>query len=72
MSMRSITRTVGCSFNTVAKLLEDAGKYLGEFQDETIRNLPCTRLEVDEAWAFVYADQDLRQPGDWRECAPAL
>ena len=47
--MRSITCTVGCSFNTVAKLLEDAGKYLGEFQDETIRNLPCTRLEVDEA-----------------------
>ena len=66
--MRSITRTVGCSFNTVAKLLEDAGKYLGEFQDETIRNLPCTRLEARRA--FVYADQD--QPGDWRECAPAL
>ena len=55
MSMRSITRTVKCSINTVTKLLEDAGKYLAEFQDETLRNLPCTRLEVDEAWAFVYA-----------------
>ena len=29
--------------------------YLAEFQDETLRDLPCTRLEVDEAWAFVYA-----------------
>ena len=55
MSMRSITRTVGCSINTVTKLLEDAGTYLGEFQDEKLRDLPCTRLEVDEAWAFVYA-----------------
>ncbi|MCY4484123.1 MAG: helix-turn-helix domain-containing protein [Spirochaetaceae bacterium] len=57
MSMRSITRTLGCSINTVTKLLEAAGTYLGEFQDEAIRNLPCTRLEVDEAWSFVYAKQ---------------
>ena len=40
MSMRSITRTVRCSINTVTKLLDDAGKYLAEFQDETLRNLP--------------------------------
>ena len=57
MSMRSITRTVGCSINTVTKLLEAAGTYLGEFQDETIRDLPCTRLEVDEAWSFIYAKE---------------
>lgn len=57
MSMRAITRTVGCSLNTVAKLLQDAGNYLNEFQDERLRDLPCTRLEVDEAWAFVYAKQ---------------
>ena len=57
MSMRAITRTVGCSINTVVKLLQAAGTYLGEFQDETIRDLPCTRLEVDEAWSFVYAKQ---------------
>ena len=55
MSMRSITRTVGCSINTVTKLLENAGAYLGEFQDRALRDLPCTRFEVDEAWAFVYA-----------------
>ena len=57
ISMRSITRTVGCSINTVTKLLEAAGTYLGEFQDETIRDLPCTRLEVDEAWSFIYAKE---------------
>ena len=37
------------------KLLVDAGTYLGAFQDDPLRDLPCTRLEVDEAWAFVYA-----------------
>ena len=35
--MRAITRTVGCSINTVVKLLRDAGTYLGEFQDEQLR-----------------------------------
>ena len=39
MSMRSITRTVGCSINTVTKLLENAGAYLGEFQDRALRDL---------------------------------
>ena len=57
MSMRAITRTVGCGINTVVKLLQDSGTYLGQFQDERLRNLPCTRLEVDEAWSFVYAKQ---------------
>ena len=46
---------VKCSINTVTKLLEDAGAYLGEFQDRALRDLPCTRLEVDEAWSFFYA-----------------
>ena len=57
MSMRSITRTVGCSINTVTKLQEEAASTLSDFQDERLRNLPCTRLEVDEIWAFVYAKQ---------------
>ena len=28
-----------------------------KYQDETLRNLKCRRIEVDEAWAFVYAKQ---------------
>lgn len=28
-----------------------------KYQDETLRNLKCRRLQVDEAWAFVYAKQ---------------
>ena len=55
MSMASITRTVGVSKNTVAKLLVDAGNAFAAYQDGALRDLPCTRLEVDELWSFIYA-----------------
>jgi len=55
MSMRAISRTMGASKNTIVKLLEDAGGAFSEYQDRTMRNLTCKRLQVDEIWAFVYA-----------------
>ena len=53
--MAAITRTVGVSKNTVAKLLVDAGNAFSAYQDNAMRDLPCTRLEVDELWSFIYA-----------------
>jgi len=35
--------------------LEDAGEAFSDYQDRTMRNLACKRLQVDEIWAFVYA-----------------
>ena len=55
MSMRAISRITGASKNTIVKLLEDAGEAFSEYQDRTMRNLTCKRLQVDEIWAFVYA-----------------
>ncbi|MCI0429910.1 MAG: helix-turn-helix domain-containing protein [Rhodospirillales bacterium] len=57
MSIRSITRLTGVSKNTVAKLLRDAGCACAAYQDRTLRNLPCKRLQLDEIWSFVYAKQ---------------
>ena len=54
-SMASTQRIVQCSKNTVAKFIADAGPICAEYQDQVLRMLPCTRLEVDEIWAFVYA-----------------
>ena len=54
-SMASTMRLVGCSKNTVVKFLEDAGRICSEYQDQVLRELPCTRLEIDELWSFVYA-----------------
>lgn len=51
-SMRSITRLVGCSINTVTKLLIDVGQACSEHQDAAMRDLPCKRIQCDEIWAF--------------------
>ena len=54
-SIRGTSRITGVAINTVVKLLLDAGSTAAELQDQRLRNLPCTRLEVDEIWAFIYA-----------------
>jgi transposase-like protein len=38
-SMRSVSRVVDVSINTVAKLLEDAGKACDEHHDEAVRGV---------------------------------
>jgi len=55
MSIRSTSRIADVSRNTVTKLLVDAGKVCSDYQDKALRNLNCTRIEVDEIWSFVYA-----------------
>lgn len=55
MSMRAISRITGASKNTIVKLLEDAGEAFSDYQDRTLRNLTCKRVQVDEIWAFCYA-----------------
>lgn len=56
-SLRSTSRLVDCSINTVTKLLVDVGKASAEYQNKVLRNLPCKRIEVDEIWSFCYAKQ---------------
>ena len=56
-SMRSISRTVGCSINTVSKLLVDAGKACAAYHDAAVRNVPSKRVQCDEIWAFCYAKE---------------
>jgi IS1 family transposase len=54
-SMRSISRVVDVSFNTVAKLLTDAGLACAAYHDEHMRNVETKRLQCDEVWSFCYA-----------------
>ena len=55
MSMRSISRTVGVSINTVTKMLVDAGEACAAYHDETVRNVRAQRVQCDEIWSFCYA-----------------
>ena len=57
MSIRSTARIAEVSRNTVTKLLVDAGKACAAYQDRALRDLNLTRIQVDEAWCFVYAKE---------------
>ena len=51
-SMRSISRVVGVSINTVTKLLVDAGLACAAYHDRQVRNVWAKRVQCDEVWAF--------------------
>ena len=57
VSMRSIERIVGCSINTVDKLLCDAGEVALDYHDEAVRGVKASRIQCDEVWSFVHAKQ---------------
>ncbi|HTT82851.1 MAG TPA: IS1 family transposase [Rhizomicrobium sp.] len=57
MSLRAASRASNVSYNTVCKLFADAGRVCAEYQDKTLRDLPCRRLQLDEIWSFVYAKE---------------
>jgi IS1 family transposase len=57
ISLRAMTRLTGVSRTTLIKLLEDAGQAFSEYMDRTLVNLPCKRLQLDEAWGFSYCKQ---------------
>ena len=56
-SIRATVRMTGAAKNTVTKLLVDLGSECAAYQDRTLRDLPCTVLQVDEMWGFCYAKQ---------------
>jgi len=56
-SIRATCRMTGVAKNTVVKLLADLGQACAAYQDRTLRNLPCKRIQCDEIWSFVYAKQ---------------
>ncbi len=56
-SMRSISRVVGVSINTVTKLLEDAGETCLDLHDQLVTHVKAERVQCDEIWSFCYAKQ---------------
>ena len=56
-SMRSTSRVVGVSINTVSKLLIEAGEACAEYHDENVRNLKSKRIQCDEIWSFCYSKE---------------
>ena len=56
-SMRSTSRIVDCSINTVTKLLVDAGAVCRAYHEATVRNVPSKRVQCDEIWSFIHCKE---------------
>lgn len=56
-SMASISRVLDVNYNTVMKLLVDAGEACATFHDEAVRNVRSRRVQCDEIWSFCYAKE---------------
>ena len=49
ISLRAMTRLTGISRTTLLKLLVDAGRAFSDYQDRTLVNLPCKRIQSLQA-----------------------
>lgn len=56
-SIRATCRMTGVAKGTVLKLLVDLGSACAAYQDRTLRNLTCKRVQCDEIWSFCYAKE---------------
>ncbi len=56
-SIRATCRMTGAAKGTVTRLLASVGAVCSKYQDEHLRDLPCTTIQCDEIWSFCYAKQ---------------
>ena len=52
-SIRATSRMVGCSKNTVSRLLRLIGEQCLDSHDELVRNVETDQVQADEIWSFV-------------------
>lgn len=63
-SIRATVRMTGVAKNTVVKLLVELGEACTKYQHDTMRDLPCQRLQLDEIWSFVAKKDKNRRIAD--------
>jgi IS1 family transposase len=75
-SIRSIERITGVHRDTIMRLGVRVGQGCTALLDAKMRNLPCTRLEMDEIWGFIGKKERHVRPDDdptfgnvWTYCA---
>jgi len=70
-SIRSTERMTGVHRDTIMRLLTRTGDACWCIMDQTMRDLPCTTVQVDEIWTFVkkkqkrLTDKERRLRRDW-------
>jgi hypothetical protein len=63
-SIRSIERMTGVHRDTIMRLGVKVGKGCTKMMDANLRNLNCTRLEMDEIWSFIGKKEKHVRPSD--------
>jgi len=53
-SIRATVRMTGIAKKTVMRVLREVGEICESYQDRTLRNLACRRIQLDELWGFNY------------------
>jgi IS1 family transposase len=56
-SIRAIVCMTGVAKKTVMRVLVEIGAVCEDYQDRTLRNLTCRRVQLDELWGFNYCKQ---------------
>ena len=56
-SIRATCRMTGTAKGTVTRLLASVGAACAQYQNESLRDLPCQTIQCDEIWSFCYAKQ---------------
>ena len=69
LGIRPAARVAEVSHPAVIRLAVDAGRACAEYQSQTLRQLPCSRVRIDAVWSFASAPRPgganaPRQPGD--------
>lgn len=67
MGLRPIGRVLECQYETVMKLGRDIGEGYAHLHSKLFVGLAPKRLELDEAWSFVFKKQARLEPGDPEE-----
>lgn len=66
-SIRSVERMTGIHRDTIMRLGVRVGEACGRMMDETLRDLPCQRIEIDELWGYVGKHQRFATPQEQEE-----
>ena len=62
-SLRSTSRIMDVSINTVSKLLIEVGIACQKFHDEKVVNVKSERVQADEIWSFVGCKEKAKEKG---------
>src|SRR5437763_10450449 len=53
MPIRAAARMFKIGTNTITRVIRETGEAFADYMDKELRDLPCSRIEMDEQWQYV-------------------